>query len=508
VANGVVAALAIAAAAVGFAASRGGDDGGTATAGTAAGDHTGHDSDGPSGTDAPTTSGVPAAAQPASADRMTAIAAGSYPLGAATASAEAAAAQTVSLQPFYVDTFEVTNAEYDRFVQSQGAPAPTSWSRTGYAAEKAEHPVIGVDWGWAQAYCIALSKRLPREAEWEAAARGPEGLLYPWGASPDAVDLDTPGSKPVGSEAANVSVFGVHDTVGSAWEWVDEPYVPVGPTQRVRRGGEYGRVRGGSAMRQAVEIGNESAIAETGFRCAADTVDPAVAPGQFSSEHPTPEAASETTVASTNPAGGAVLVDDTFENPKSGWADKGDGVFKVGYHAPTWYHLDATQPGVQVVALGGFQYADVSAEAKVYVDKIGSETGRFRYGLVFRAEGPDRAPPGAKGPNRPEDFYAFVVEPRAGRWEVVHEDTLPMRRMADGALPAGFKGFDSGAPDVLKADMRGSAVVLSINGQQVGTFDTRGYHLSGDVGFYLETFDEQKAHVHFDELDVTALGPT
>ena len=91
-------------------------------------------------------------------------------------------------------------------------------------------------------------------------------------------------------------------------------------------------------------------------------------------------------------------------------------------------------------------------------------------------------------------------------WELIHEDQLPMRRMVDGALPAGFKGFDGSSPDVLKADTRGSDIVLSINGQQVGSFNTRNYHLSGDVGFYLETFDEAKAHVHFDELTVTALA--
>ena len=117
----------------------------------------------------------------ASAVGMVAVPAGAYPVGSATPGAEAAAARAVTLAAFHVDTLEVANADYNRFVQSQGAPAARSWPLGRMPEDKANHPVTGVEWGWAQAYCVSLGKRLPRDAEWEAAARGPAGLDVPLG---------------------------------------------------------------------------------------------------------------------------------------------------------------------------------------------------------------------------------------------------------------------------------------------------------------------------------------
>ena len=139
---------------------------------------------------------------------MAAVPAGSYPLGSATPGAEAAPARKVDLDPFHLDAFEITNQQYQAFVQDQGAPAPSSWRGGRMPEDKATHPVVGVEFGWAQAYCISLSKRLPTEAEWEAAARGPQGSLYPWGNDPKAVNLDIAGSTPVGSVAGNVEPVG------------------------------------------------------------------------------------------------------------------------------------------------------------------------------------------------------------------------------------------------------------------------------------------------------------
>jgi hypothetical protein len=303
-----------------------------------------------------------------------------------------------------------------------------------------------------------------------------------------------------------VSPFGVQDTVGGAWEWVDQPYEPVADGQVVRRGGEYGRVRGGAAMRQAVSVANESAITETGFRCVADRVDPAKAPGEFSDEHPHPDEVTTPTATTAVPSGPTtVLVDDTFENPRSGWPEQSGPDWKIGYHAPTWFHVEAGRAGVQVLALGGFNYADATVETAVYVDKWATAAGRFRYGLAFRAHGARTAPDSGGGNDRPENFYAFVIDPRAQRWELLHDDTLPLRRQLDGPLPAGVKVVDGTAPDRLKVEMRGNQMTLSINGQVVGTFDTRGYHLNGDLGLFVESLDETKPHVHFDELTVTPL---
>lgn len=451
------------------------------------------------------TTGSTAPAVVASGVGMVAVPAGAYPVGSATPGAEAAAARTVTLVAFHIDALEVVNADYDRFVQTQGAPAARSWPLGRLPEDKADHPVTGVEWGWAQAYCVSLGKRLPHDAEWEAAARGPAGSTYPWGEQADAVDLDTPGSRPAGSTASNVSTFGVRDTVGSAWEWVDEPYEPVPDGQVVRRGGEYGRVRGGAAMRQVVNSGNPSAITETGFRCAADQVDPNRAPGEFSDSHPHPDEAVRSTTTAVPSGPTAVLIDDSFEDTKSGWPDRSGPGWKVGYHAPTWYHVEAGAPGAQVMSLGGYDWTNASVEAAAYVDKVGNPAGSYRYGLVFRAEGAQRAPDSGAGNDRPENFYAFVIDPGGKRWQLLHDDTLPLRSLQEGPLPAGVRVTDGAAPDRLKVDMRGDQMTLFVNGQPVGEFDTHGYHTTGDLGLYVESIDDAKPHVHFDELKVTPI---
>ena len=144
-------------------------------------------------------------------------------------------------------------------------------------------------------------------------------------------------------------------------------------------------------------------------------------------------------------------------------------------------------------------------ETAAYVDKFATPTGSFRYGLVFRAEGGPAAPRQRCRQPPTGELLRVRDRPRAQRWELLHDDTLPQRPVLDGPLPAGVKVTDSGAPDRLKVDMRGDQMTLSINGQVVGQFNTRGFHLTGDLGLYVETIDETKPHVHFDELKITPL---
>ena len=66
-------------------------------------------------------------------------------------------------------------------------------------------------------------------------------------------------------------------------------------------------------------------------------------------------------------------------------------------------------------------------------------------------------------------------------------------------------GFDSNRPDTIRAEMVGVSITLTINGQSVTELNTRGFHPAGDVGFFLETFDETKAHVHFENMLITPL---
>lgn len=439
--------------------------------------------------------------------KMVAVPAGTYTVGSDKPSEEAATKRTVKLGAFFVDVFEVTNLDYIKFVDAIGAPPPGSFVRGSIAAGKDNQPVTGVGFEWATAYCTALGKRLPTEAEWEASARGSDGRLYPWGASATAVDLDTPGRRDVGSVVANVSTLGVHDTVGSVWEWVDSPYEQVVGTNKVRKGGEYGRVREGAAMRQSVSPTNESVIAETGFRCSATLVDPKRPAGQFTENHATP-LPGVTTIPSgpTTTVAPGILLRDSFENPKSGWPTIKETTYFVGYHAPSNYHVDASLAKVQAMSLLGVQYSDVEIESHVYVDKVGTPNGSFRYGLVFRASGPISNPPtGTAGPKRPEDFYAFVIDPRGGRWSLLHADTLPFRVLVSGRV-RGLSGLDPTKPDTLRVRAVGRRISLFVNGKRVGGFDTRGFHPTGDIGFYNETLTETRAHVHFSDIEVRRAG--
>jgi formylglycine-generating enzyme required for sulfatase activity len=444
-------------------------------------------------------------AGPAAAANMAKVSGGTYRLGSSATSDEVAPITVVGLKDFFVDIDEVANSDFNTFLQVVGGRAPRSWPRGRLPDDKVNHPVTGVEWEWAQAYCAALEKRLPTEAEWEAASRGNDGRTYPWGNDAATVDLESPGTRARDPKTPNVSPFGVRETVGGVWEWVADSYVTVPDDRKVRRGGEYGRVREGVAMRQAVDPTNESTITETGFRCATDAVDPALPLNNFVNTHalPTqPTRGPATTVAAT----GSALVVEQFENPTSGWPDKTDAATgtKVGYHAPGWYHVEASKAQTSVVALGGFDFPDAVVEAAAHVDKTATTTGRFRYGVMVRAFGSLRPPLSGSGNPRPQDYYALVVDPRSNRWDLLHEDNRPQRSVVGGTLPAPLRVTDAAKPDLIRVETRGTKLDLFVNDQKVGQYDTGGYHMSGDIGFYVETLDETKAHVHFDKFVVSA----
>ncbi|MFE3823986.1 formylglycine-generating enzyme family protein [Streptomyces sp. NPDC059092] len=146
--------------------------------------------------------------------------------------------EQVALADYWISTYPVTNAEYRHFLADTRHPArPTTWYLGAYPYDRANHPVAGVRPEDADAYAVWLTERtghpwrLPGEAEWEYAAKGPLGLEFPWGDTFDADAANTRESgvhttTPVGAFPAGRSPFGAFDMGGNVEEFVADDYRP------------------------------------------------------------------------------------------------------------------------------------------------------------------------------------------------------------------------------------------------------------------------------------------
>lgn len=157
------------------------------------------------------------------------------------------------LPTYFFDRYEVTNAQYQQFVQATGRSAPRDWQGGQLPTGREKHPVSWVTWHDANEYCRWAGKRLPTDAEWEKAARGTDGRLFPWGNDFEASRANTPHSKrgtttPVGTFPSGASPYGAHDVSGNVWEWTVSWYKPYAGNQRPTEnyGMKYKILKGGS----------------------------------------------------------------------------------------------------------------------------------------------------------------------------------------------------------------------------------------------------------------------
>ena len=224
------------------------------------------------------TSTTPTAAPLASSEKMVNIEAGQYEVGDPESDDFHTAPKQIAIAGFWIDQYEMTNAQYQVFLGETGRASPVNWPGGTLPAGQEAHPVKGVTWDEAFAYCAWVNKRLPSESEWEVAARGPgpEPALYPWGPDPGAGgqvnDLPLTDTYEVGTMPFNRSPFDVYDLAGNVWEWVGEPYDPVQGGDKIVRGGRHGFLKD-MAYRQPAAPNSERFIPFTGFRCAADQVE-------------------------------------------------------------------------------------------------------------------------------------------------------------------------------------------------------------------------------------------
>jgi len=222
-------------------------------------------------------------------------------------------AHKVCVDAFQLDRTEVTNEAYGACVRARACPRPRRFPTKHFG--EPQQPVVGVGWDAAKAYCEWVGRRLPREAEWEWAARGPKQHRFPWGDDPPNADnacfgWQRHGPAPVGSRVAGAGPFGHLDLGGNVWEWVADVYHPgyyaISPErnpdggsckqamaffnelrrsgrkgftgsnpipdicERVLRGGAWNYKADGLRATNRVHHGPRFRIKVAGFRCAAD----------------------------------------------------------------------------------------------------------------------------------------------------------------------------------------------------------------------------------------------
>ncbi|MCL4878994.1 MAG: formylglycine-generating enzyme family protein [Anaerolineae bacterium] len=229
---------------------------------------------------------------------------------------------SVSLDNFQIEIYEVSVRQYVNFLNyllqqnpesrpdksGCGGPCvltrdvePNSYiefdaANQTYSVAGAEflidHPVIYVTWSGADAYCRAIGRRLPTEAEWERAARGPANSIYPWGPEwiPANAKTSRPtqdGTMPVTSYTQGISAYGVYNMAGNVSEWVADfyqenyytlpeaagpnPKGPISGLERVARGGGWDNVPIFARTVHRMNVKPNEPRASLGFRCAADT---------------------------------------------------------------------------------------------------------------------------------------------------------------------------------------------------------------------------------------------
>ncbi len=202
---------------------------------------------------------------------------------------------TVDLPAFYIDIYEVTNLQYKKFIDATGRRSPAHFRNRSFPPGKADHPVTYVNWNDATAYCHWTGKRLPTDEEWEKAARGTDGRIFPWGDEFDVTKANTPvrwqaighqgDTTPVGSFADGRSPYGLFDMTGNVWEWTSSWYqaYPGNHTPSESYGKRYKTLKGGSwfdcsfyKCGLSAPVYNRSFFAKRtkndtfGFRCARD----------------------------------------------------------------------------------------------------------------------------------------------------------------------------------------------------------------------------------------------
>ncbi|MHB1356413.1 MAG: formylglycine-generating enzyme family protein, partial [Anaerolineae bacterium] len=187
---------------------------------------------------------------------------------------------SVAVSSFALQRFEVTNLQWQRYVNNNG-PVPPKWVSGRYPNRQSLLPVVGITWVQAQDYARWAGLRLPTEAEWMLAARGTENRIHPWGSEDDPKggnfrsSVQSPGGRSeIGSFIRDVTPCGVYDLAGNVKEWTADYYAAYRQPHVPPAQGRDVVVVGASfatydqALWARQRIASDSSELDLGFRCA------------------------------------------------------------------------------------------------------------------------------------------------------------------------------------------------------------------------------------------------
>jgi hypothetical protein len=215
-------------------------------------------------------------------------------------------------------------------------------------------------------------------------------------------------------------------------------------------------------------------------------------PTEDSTNPPTPTAAVSPTPEPTHDHEShdheqeGVLFEDDFTTLDGNWPEFVFDNYYIGYHEPEWYHIEVQDPNDSVlVPIPEKSFEDFTTEIEVFAETNLSESiGDFRYGMAFRRAG--------------DQYYALTISPNTKQWTVLKNSPSKQQVMAEGVDPT-IQGLD--VADNLRIDAKGEDLLFYINGHPVAQVSDPEY-TSGELGFYVETFDSSKVHIHYDLVKI------
>ena len=182
-----------------------------------------------------------------------------------------------------------------------------------------------------------------------------------------------------------------------------------------------------------------------------------------------------------------VIYQDDFTNPATGWTERTFDNYFIGYHEPEYYHIEISGPNYRTTVFepqnGIFE--DVTLELQVFTNSAKTAPeGDFRYGLALRRSG--------------DQYYAFTISQRTKKWYILKSSPNQLETLQEGTDPS---IHDLDVDDLLRVDAQGPNFFFHINDQLVAQITDPDY-ASGEVGFYVESFDSPNTHIHFDTFSI------